>query len=139
MRRSACCNHGKWSMNWLSTDVADLLGIRHTEMDYTDLVTMLDELIDTVGENEAHPLASLMETIGALIESYEDRTLPESEGDPLTTLRLLMMEHNMNASDLPKVGTEQDVHQILSGTIRLTPDQIRQLAERFHVSPATFL
>jgi HTH-type transcriptional regulator / antitoxin HigA len=32
---------------------------------------MLDELIDTVGENESHPQASFMEVIGVLIEKYE--------------------------------------------------------------------
>ncbi|MCB0061980.1 MAG: hypothetical protein KDE19_07690 [Caldilineaceae bacterium] len=45
----------------------------------------------------------------------------------------------MKADDLPELGTEQEVHQILRGNIILTPDQICQLAQRFHVSPATFL
>jgi HTH-type transcriptional regulator / antitoxin HigA len=39
--------------------------------DYKLLVEMLDRLIDRVGEDEAHPLAALMETIGDLIEDYE--------------------------------------------------------------------
>ena len=38
---------------------------------------MLDDLIDVVGENEDHPLASLMEIIGVLIEKYEDEHVPE--------------------------------------------------------------
>lgn len=37
----------------------------------------LDTLIDMVGENESHPLASLMEVIGVLIEKYEDENVPE--------------------------------------------------------------
>ena len=41
------------------------------------LVTLLDSLIDEVGENEAHPLASLMEIVGVLIEKYEDEHVPE--------------------------------------------------------------
>ncbi len=36
------------------------------------LVAVLDRLIDMVGVNENHPLASLMEVIGILIEKYED-------------------------------------------------------------------
>ena len=31
-----------------------------------ELVTLLDEVIDIVGEDESHPLASLMETLGTL-------------------------------------------------------------------------
>ena len=38
---------------------------------------MLDSLIDEVGENESHPLASLMEIVGVLIEKYEDEHVPE--------------------------------------------------------------
>jgi HTH-type transcriptional regulator/antitoxin HigA len=38
---------------------------------------MLDTMIDVVGEDEQHPLASLMEVIGVLIERYEDEHVPE--------------------------------------------------------------
>lgn len=41
------------------------------------LVNILDQLIDQVGEDEGHPLASMMEVIGALIERYEDEHVPE--------------------------------------------------------------
>ena len=47
------------------------------ESEYQRLVAMLDNLIDVVGENENHPLASLMEVIGVLIEKYEDEHVPE--------------------------------------------------------------
>ena len=39
--------------------------------------TILDDLIDVVGEDENHPLASLMEVIGVLIEKYEEEHVPE--------------------------------------------------------------
>ena len=38
--------------------------VPHTEDEYRRLVALLDDLIDEVGENETHPLASLMEIIG---------------------------------------------------------------------------
>ncbi|AUB84644.1 hypothetical protein THSYN_04495 [Candidatus Thiodictyon syntrophicum] len=37
----------------------------------------LDRLIDEVGEDKSHPLASLMEIEGFLIEGYEDWHVPE--------------------------------------------------------------
>ncbi len=40
------------------------------ESEYEQLVIMLDNLIDEIGENENHPLASLMEILG--IFSQED-------------------------------------------------------------------
>ncbi|MEW6352624.1 MAG: hypothetical protein AB1646_26555 [Thermodesulfobacteriota bacterium] len=53
-----------------------------TEAEYDQLVTMLDTLVDTVREDEAHPLASLMEIIGVLIENHEDEHVPEIDAVP---------------------------------------------------------
>ena len=44
---------------------------------YDRLVLLLDDLIDEVGEKEDHPLASMMEVIGLLVEKYEDESVPE--------------------------------------------------------------
>lgn len=44
---------------------------------YEQWVTWLDSLIDLVGEDETHPLASLMELLGVLIEQYENEHVPE--------------------------------------------------------------
>ena len=49
----------------------------HTEEEYRRLVALLDDLVDGVGEDESHPLASLMEIVGVLIERYEDEHVPE--------------------------------------------------------------
>ena len=51
--------------------------VPHTESEYQRLVAVLDDLIDVVGEDENHPLASLMEVIGVLIERYETERVPE--------------------------------------------------------------
>jgi HTH-type transcriptional regulator/antitoxin HigA len=53
--------------------------VAHTDADYERLISLLDELIDEVGNDESHPLASLMEVIGLLIEKYEDDHVPELE------------------------------------------------------------
>ena len=49
---------------------------RH-DRQYRQLVKQLDRLIDEVGENENHPLASMMEVLGVLIEKYEDDHVAE--------------------------------------------------------------
>jgi HTH-type transcriptional regulator / antitoxin HigA len=53
--------------------------VPRTEAEYELLVELLDRLIDQVGEDETHPLASMMDVIGALIENYETANVPELE------------------------------------------------------------
>ncbi len=59
------------------TVVSEFLYYPHNEEEYEKSVRLLDDLIDTVGENENHPLASLMEILGLLIEKYEDEHVQE--------------------------------------------------------------
>ena len=59
------------------SSLADTVFVPHSESDHQRLVTLLDRLVDEVGENESHPLASLMEIVGVLIEKYEDEHVPE--------------------------------------------------------------
>jgi HTH-type transcriptional regulator/antitoxin HigA len=49
----------------------------HSDREYRQLVKLLDRLVDEVGENENHPLASLMDVVGVLIEKYEDEHVAE--------------------------------------------------------------
>jgi HTH-type transcriptional regulator/antitoxin HigA len=51
--------------------------VPHTDADYRDLVELLDRVTDEVGEDENHPLTSLMEVLGVLIEKYEDENVAE--------------------------------------------------------------
>ena len=56
--------------------LAAMVYVPHTEEEYQRLVAFLDVLIDEVGEEETHPLASLMEVVGVLIERYEEEHVP---------------------------------------------------------------
>jgi HTH-type transcriptional regulator/antitoxin HigA len=51
--------------------------VPHSEGDYRELVELLDRVTDAVGEDENHPLASLMDVLGVLIEKYEDEHVAE--------------------------------------------------------------
>jgi HTH-type transcriptional regulator/antitoxin HigA len=53
------------------------LFVPQTESEYGQLVTLLDNPMDEVGEDESHPLASLTEVVGILIENHEDDHMPE--------------------------------------------------------------
>jgi len=57
--------------------VEGVVFVPHTNEECRRLVAILDHLINEVGEDESHPLASLMEIVGLLIEKYEDEHVPE--------------------------------------------------------------
>ena len=61
--------------SWSS--IAKVLYVPHSEDEYEQAVSLLDDLIDEVGEDDDHPLASLMEVLSVLIEKYEDEHVPE--------------------------------------------------------------
>ena len=120
-------------------DIQPIFSVPHNKKDYNKLVNLLDSLIDEVGNNENHPLASLMETIGSLIEAYESQYVNEIEGDPIDTLNVLMTEHGLKQSDLTEIGSQGVVSEILSGKRDLNVRQIKILSKHFKVSPAVFI
>ena len=61
------------------SSIAKTVFVPHTEEEYEHLVELLDSLIDRIGEDESHPLASMMGVIGVLIENYEAEHIPELE------------------------------------------------------------
>jgi HTH-type transcriptional regulator/antitoxin HigA len=54
-------------------------------------------------------------------------------------LRYLMEEHGLSQSDLPEVGSQGVVSEVIHGKRDLNMRQVRALAKRFHVSPAVFI
>jgi HTH-type transcriptional regulator/antitoxin HigA len=50
-----------------------------------------------------------------------------------------MAQHGLRQADLPEIGSQGVVSEILAGRRELNLRQVRALAERFGVSPATFI
>jgi len=120
-------------------NIQPIFSVPHNKKDYNKLVNLLDNLIDEVGNNENHPLTSLIETIGSLIGTYESQYINEIEGTPIDALNALLAEHGLKQSDLSEIGTQGVVSEILSGKRQLNVRQIKMLSKRFKVSPAVFI
>ncbi len=122
--------------HWIN--IAPLLSVRN-EREYNAAVKRLNELLDEIGDNEKHPLYGFLDTLGTLIQIYEEEHYPIPEAGGAEVLRFLMDEHNLTQSDLPEVGSQGVVSEILSGKRELNVRQIRFLTEKFKVSSAVFL
>jgi HTH-type transcriptional regulator/antitoxin HigA len=123
------------TMHWSS--VEPLLRIRN-ETEYDAAVERLNALLDEIGTDEDHPLYELLDTLGTVIHAYEEQHITLEESSAADVLRFLMEEHDLRQSDLPEVGSQGVVSEILVGKRELNTRQIRALAERFRVSPAVF-
>jgi HTH-type transcriptional regulator/antitoxin HigA len=80
-----------------------------------------------------------LDTLGTLIYAYEEQHHPMPQVSGAEMLRFLMEEHRLTQSELPEVGSQGVVSEILGGKRELNLRQIRVLAKRFGVSPAVFL
>ena len=122
--------------NW--ENIRSLLTIRN-EKEYDAAVKHLNELLDEIGTNEKHPLYTLLDTLGTLVHAYEEKHYPIPDVGGAEILRFLMKEHGLTQSDLPEVGSQGVVSEILNGKRELNVRQIRTLSERFKVSAAVFV
>ena len=120
------------------TSIRPLLTIRN-EREYDTAIKRLNDLLDEVGDNVRHPLYSLLDTLSTLIHVYEEEHYPIPEARAVDILRFFMDENGISQSDLPEVGSQGVVSEILNGKRELNVRQIRQLAKRFHISPAVFV
>jgi len=57
----------------------------------------------------------------------------------IDALRVLMEEHSLKQSDLPEIGSQGVVSEILSAKRQLNVRQIKLLSKRFEVSPSVLL
>jgi HTH-type transcriptional regulator/antitoxin HigA len=111
----------------------------HNETEYDRAIERLNALLDEVGTDEAHPLYELFETLGTLIQAYEEKHHPIPDCSGVDTLRFLMAEHGLTPSGLPELGGETAVNEILDGKRELTLPQIRVLSKQFGVSSSVFI
>jgi HTH-type transcriptional regulator/antitoxin HigA len=118
--------------------VAPLLTQPTSEDAYDALVDALDELLIVVGDDEDHPLASLASQLGDMIEAYDELHRPLPKVDGVEVLRNLVQEHGLSQGDLPEIGTQSVISEVLAGKRRLNVRHIRALSDRFGVPADVF-
>lgn len=115
------------------------LGPLRTKKEYERAVDMLDAILDEIGEDEKHPLAELADAISTFVEKYEDEHTQIRAVKPAAVLKFLIREHGLRQADLPEIGSQGVVSEVLAGKRELNTRQIKRLAKRFGVSPAVFI
>jgi HTH-type transcriptional regulator / antitoxin HigA len=110
-----------------------------SKRDYKVATDALNTLLDAGGADETSSLAPLVALLGALIGDYEDAHASKNGVSPADVVRFLMEQHKLGQSDLPEIGSQGVVSEVLSGKRDLNVRQIKRLSERFGIGPQLFV
>jgi HTH-type transcriptional regulator/antitoxin HigA len=120
------------------------VGAIRNEADYDRALALIGAILDEtrgkpVREDPTYPLSDLLDLLSAAVHEYEadHHAIPASS--PREVLRFLMNQHGLTQSDLPEVGSQSVISEILAGRRMFNTRQIAALVERFHVGADAFI
>ncbi len=126
---------------WSAVDA--VLGLSHPiadEAHYRTLSSFVDECFGRFGADEGHPVFALVDLAGERMREYEQRQHPWPDTcTPAQALAFLMQQHGLRQSDLPELGSQGVVSEVLTGKRQLNARQISALCKRFGVAAEAFL
>lgn len=129
------------SAHWVALHEALAVGRPFAaEADYTQALAFVEAVFSDVAANPAHPLDGLVGLLAERIREYEDRVHPWPDTTtPATALASLMQAHGLRQGDLPEVGSQGVVSEVLAGKRALNARQVSALAKRFGVAAELLL
>ena len=116
---------------------APLLAIRNAR-EYEATLEKLNALVDEIGDYPKDPRYRLIDTLSILVEAYEKENYPIADTSGVEMLKFLMEQHGLSQGDLPEIGSQGVVSEILRGKRELNVRQIGALCERFRLPPGVF-
>jgi HTH-type transcriptional regulator/antitoxin HigA len=116
---------------------APMLAIRNVR-EYGAAVEKLNALVDEIGDNPKDPRYRLVETLTILVEAYDDAHYPIAETSGVEMLKFLMEQHGLSQGDLPEIGSQGVVSEILRGKRELNVRQIAVLSKQFGLPADVF-
>ena len=111
----------------------------HTESDYDRTVKMMYALLDVAGDDEDHPLSSVLELTSDLVSRYEQDHHPIKAADPKDALRFLMESRGLEQEDLSSVVPQCNLSALLAGKRKISAAMAGKLGGFFSISPAIFV
>ena len=111
----------------------------HNESSYIQMVTLMNSLLDVVGDNEDHALSGLLELVGDVVAKYEREHYAIEPAAPNDSLRFLMETRGLNQEDLSAIVPQSNLSAILAGKRKISATLAGKLGKFFSVSPALFV
>jgi HTH-type transcriptional regulator / antitoxin HigA len=125
--------------SWQAFDSVAHLRPIHNEAEYDHMVALMNALLDVAGDNEDHPLSSLLELAAELVSKYEQEHHAIEAAEPKAALRFLMDARGMKQEDLSAIVPQGNLSAILAGKRKISATLAGKLGKFFGISPAVFI
>jgi HTH-type transcriptional regulator/antitoxin HigA len=125
--------------SWMAFDAMTHLRPIHDEAGYEQTVALMNSLLDVVGDDEDHPLSSLLELVGDVVSKYEREHYAIERAAPNDSLRFLIEARGLKQEDLAAIVPQSNLSAILAGKRKISAALAGKLGKFFGVSPALFV
>ncbi len=125
--------------SWQAFDAMAHLRPIHDEKSYDRMVALMNSLLDVAGDDEDHPLSSLLELVGNMVSKYEQEHHAIEPAEPKDALRFLMEARGLKQEDLSSVVPQSNLSAILAGKRKISATLAGKLGKFFGINPAVFI
>ncbi len=125
--------------SWQAFDAVAHLRPIHNEDAYDHMVALMNSLLDEAGDDEDHPLTSLLELASDLVSRYEQEHHAIEPAHPKDALRYLMEAQGLRQEDLSAIVAQSNLSAILVGKRKISATMAGKFGKFFGVSPAVFV
>lgn len=123
----------------IDTTLRALITPIQNEQQYQEALSLFEALMEVLERGPDPSALELFGLIGENIQRYEHEQHAVPHSAPEDVLRFFMEQHHLTQGDLPEIGSQGVVSEVLSGKRSLNVRQIQALSERFRVLPTLFL
>ena len=124
---------------WAAFDrVAHLRPIR-TEEEYDRTVSLMNYLLDMVGDRKNHALSGLLDLVSELVADYDTSHYAIEASEPIEVLRYLIELRGLKQGDLAEIVPQSNLSAILAGKRKISATLAGKLGKFFNISPAVFV
>ena len=124
---------------WAAFDrIAHLRPIR-TDEEYDRTVSLMNCLLDMIGDQEDHALSGLLDLVSELVADYDTKHFAIEASEPNEVLRYLIELRGLKQGDLAEIVPQSNLSAILSGKRKISATLAGKLAKFFNISPAVFV
>jgi HTH-type transcriptional regulator/antitoxin HigA len=110
-----------------------------TEEEYDRTVSLMNYLLDMVGDQEDHALSGLLDLVSELVADYDTNHFAIEASEPNEVLRYLIELRGLKQGDLGEIVPQSNLSAILSGKRKISATLAGKLARFFNISPAVFV